>query len=368
MKKIKILTHRLGFNYGGIAQAYALQAVVKRIVGSDYDVSTGHLHPDTPLHIRIRSTLYRTIRGGKLYISAKSIDKSIMRHTNSFLEKYVSQSTFSSKDTNVSHYIVGSDQVWRASYVDPVKYMFGSVEDESARYFSYAASFGTDDLQDYTQGQIEQTAYLARKFSGLSVREDSGVDIVKRHWRLKAEFHIDPTLLIERRDYSTLVNQTETNDILAPLFVYVLDDSKECRGIVEKIAGSLGSDYFELLPKKYSSHINYIKHRNDYVMPKFEQWLRSFRDADFVVTDSFHGMVFSIIFNKPFIAIGNRGRGLARFTSLLKIFNLEDRLVSDESEVTFDLINAKINWNEVNEIKKKEQKRSLDYLKGHLGK
>jgi len=98
------------------------------------------------------------------------------------------------------------------------------------------------------------------------------------------------------------------------------------------------------------------------IFPPVTQWLRGFMDAKYVVTDSFHGVAFSIIFNKPFIAIGNKERGLARFTSVLKKFNLEERLVLTESELTQEKIDAEIDFGKVNEIKKMKQEYAFEFL------
>ena len=86
-----------------------------------------------------------------------------------------------------------------------------------------------------------------------------------------------------------------------------------------------------------------------------------FRDAEFVVTDSFHGTAFSILFNKPFLSIGNSGRGMARFHSLLDMFNLQNRLCEVGKE-SIDIVEP-IDWEKVNNIRKQWKKRSLDFLK-----
>ena len=76
--------------------------------------------------------------------------------------------------------------------------------------------------------------------------------------------------------------------------------------------------------------------------PTVEEWLKGFHDAEFVFTDSFHGCVFSIIFNKPFIAFGNEGRGMARFDSLLKMFGLEELLITSVDQFTPELVDRAI--------------------------
>ena len=100
------------------------------------------------------------------------------------------------------------------------------------------------------------------------------------------------------------------------------------------------------------------------IYPSVTAWLRSFMDAEMVICDSFHGCVFSIIFNKPFWVLGNKGRGNARFSSLLKLFNLEDRFVDARSQIDLE---KKINWNSVNAILDEEREYSrtllLDALK-----
>lgn len=365
MKKITILTHRLGSNYGGILQAYALQRCIKSVAPGEVYVSTIDMEPRPGLFRRIVSTIKAFIIGRRPYVNSIWVQSQIQKDTLIFLSKYVNR--VESLNAGRHLCIVGSDQVWRAAYVDPVKYMFGSINDDSVQRISYAASFGTDDLSEYTEDQIRKTAELAKKFSGISVREDSGVEIVKKYWGLRAEHHIDPTLLLSSKDYSKLINDEPTKPLEGTLFAYVLDRSPKNNAIINKIEALSATKQFELMPNKYISLADFLRNKEAYLMPKVEQWLRSFRDADYVVTDSFHGTVFSIIFNKPFITIGNKDRGLARFSSLLSIFGFEERLVEAIDDVTSELVNQRINWKKVNAKIKSEEKHSLDYLKKYLG-
>lgn len=100
--------------------------------------------------------------------------------------------------------------------------------------------------------------------------------------------------------------------------------------------------------------------------PSVESWLQAFLGAGFVVTDSFHGTVFSILFNKPFIAIGNSGRGMARFESLLSQFGLEERLVKSPGEVSPALLQSQINWDSVNQKRKALAEEGQAFLKSQL--
>jgi exopolysaccharide biosynthesis predicted pyruvyltransferase EpsI len=106
---------------------------------------------------------------------------------------------------------------------------------------------------------------------------------------------------------------------------------------------------------------------NDFAYPNPAQWLRGYQDARFVITDSFHGTVFSILFNIPFLAIGNKNRGLARFQSLLNMFNLSDRLITDLSNFDSDtFIQKEIDWSKVNGVLDQQRKKATDFLRTNL--
>lgn len=148
------------------------------------------------------------------------------------------------------------------------------------------------------------------------MRESSGVQLCQEYFDTKAVQVLDPTLLLSADDYRALIKRGKTQPSNGNLLVYMIDRTKEKEAFVERIAQEEGLTPFwmscetddETLPLEQR-----IK------MP-VEQWLRSFDDAEFVLTDSFHGCVFSIIFRKQFLAIGNKERGLSRFQSLLTLF------------------------------------------------
>ena len=100
----------------------------------------------------------------------------------------------------------------------------------------------------------------------------------------------------------------------------------------------------------------------DRMVPPVEEWLQAFHNARYVFTDSFHGSVFSIIFNKEFIAFGNKKRGMDRFHSLLDTFNLAGRLIGSASEYRADLYENAIDWTSVNGILDGERQRAVDFL------
>ena len=182
---------------------------------------------------------------------------------------------------------------------------------------------------------------LVKKFDAVSVREDSGVDLCKRYLDIDSEHLLDPTMLLKKEDYIRLFENSNTPASPGTLMCYILDETPEIELLINKIARERG-----LIPFRASSKVeNNRAPLVERIQPSVEQWLRGFYDAKFIVTDSFHACVFSILFNKPFIAIGNKGRGLSRFISLLSRFSLEDRLLLNLSN-EYHL--NEIDWYQIN--------------------
>lgn len=370
-KKILILTLSLGRNYGGMLQAYALQRYLK---DQGHDVVTTEISRSGPLYLALRF-LYRlakrmahAIRPTQSTLTAE-LDKFTYANTLRFVQKHIDTvSGRSVERTKSAHQykaiIVGSDQVWRKRYVSIPTYLLDFADHWSTTRLSYAASFGKDDLSEYTPEDMNAARRLAAKFDAISVREDSAVSLIKENWGLDAEHHIDPTMLHDRNHYLRIVEDDveSTADSKGDLFIYVLDRHATQNAIISEIENTLGLSGFEILPPRFTSRKELLSNLSRYQYPPVSQWLKSFHDAEFVVTDSFHGTVFAILFHKPFITIGNSRRGLARFTSLLSLFNLEDRLVTAEGDVNPELLKSDIDWVRVDERLRSERARSHGYF------
>ena len=244
--------------------------------------------------------------------------------------------------------VIGSDQVWRAAYAYPyARYFADFASGTSARRISYAASFGVAG-SDFSREQIAACKPLLQDFDAVSVRESSAVMDCRNLFGVQAIQVLDPTLLLSKEDYKHLFSKSKRSR--GNLMVYVLDESSSTEAIVSRLAKEKGLKPFRSnsLIESGVEKVGLTKSQQ----PPVEQWLRGFYDAEFVVTDSFHACVFSIIFQKPFICLGNRWRGMERFHSLLEPLGLSDRLVSAEN---FSLPDSDINWQQVNE--KLEQMR-----------
>ena len=262
-------------------------------------------------------------------------------------------------------FIVGSDQVWRPKYSSCLSsYFLDFTKDQDCKRISYAASFGVSDWE-LTKKQTILCQRLIKQFDLVSVREDSAVSLCKSHFDVDAIHVLDPTLLLDQEDYISLVEQEQEPVSSGNLMAYILDSNDDKLLILDRVAKACGLDSFEVMPQRaFSNSKKSQLHLCSY--PAVTKWLRGFMDAEYVVTDSFHGSAFAIIFNKPFIAIGNKKRGLTRFDSLLRFFSLEDRLVYFSSDLSIEQIKAPINFERVNALRNNARMKAVDLLKSVL--
>lgn len=334
--KIGILTLPLHTNYGGILQAYALQTVLERM-GHEVVVIDKPNNWTIPFGKRIQTYSKRAIkkfvfRKKHVVILAEQKLKSeypiISQYTQLFIDRYLHCKSIKSL-TELHEYdfdaiIVGSDQIWRPKYYRQIENAYlAFAKDWNIKRVAYAASFGTDDWE-YIPEQTKECGELLKKFNAVSVREASGIRLCKNYFGVDAVHVLDPTMLLNKEDYISLIKKTGTPQSKGTLLNYILDDTSEKHILIEQIAKDRG-----LIPFRVNGRIgDWSVSIEERIQPSVEEWLRGFYDAEFVVTDSFHACVFSILFGKPFVVVGNKERGMARFDSLLKMFGLENRLVS----------------------------------------
>ena len=375
MKQVLILSQPLRCNYGCLLQAFALQKVVKNL---GFEVVTNSTFLKSKRRLSVKKIYNFSLRKAKevakIILGYNRLTpqkfKIISQNTQKFIDKYINTEnidTITEEQINrFDIFIVGSDQVFRKQYSPVTAYFLETLKDINYKIkLAYAASFGTDDLSEWTQDEIEICKTLAPKFNAISVREDSGVEIFKRYFDTKAAHVLDPTLLLEKEDYLKTIDEEDSAIKDNVLMCYVLDKTPEKTHIINQIKNQIGLDLLEIMPEE-----TFNKNTKDItkcIYPSVSKWLAGFRDASFVITDSFHGTVFSIIFNKPFVCIANKERGLSRFTSLLKIFGLENRLIFSPEELSQNLLDT-IDYNKVNSIKREWQAMSIKFLQDNINK
>lgn len=370
MKRVLILTHALHNNYGGLLQAFALQKTVKKL---GFQVVTNNCYLKRKrsvckMCLNLAKRIVKMLLGYSLLTKEKQ--KTISQNTQKFIDKFIETQHIENLTDDIADefdiILVGSDQVFRKAYVDVTQYFLQSLKNRDDKTkIAYAASFGTDDLSEWTQNEIEICKTLAPKFQAISVREYSGVGIFKKYFETKAELVLDPTLLLEKEDYLETIDSKDSDEKCNILMCYVLDKTPEKTHIINQIKEQIGLNLLEIMPEDVFN--KKTKDITKCIYPSVSKWLAGFRDASFVITDSFHGTVFSIIFNKPFVCIANKERGLSRFTSLLKIFGLEDRLIFSSQDLS-EKIFENIDYDKLNAIKHNWQEKSFEFLKCNLTK
>lgn len=373
--RIGILTLPLHENYGGILQAYALQKVLKDM-GHDTLVFDKTRTVELPMFTRyilycikyIKNILqgkHNVIKWDKEYNKKLEIKREF---TYPFIKKHIKRielkgtySTLLKGDYDAI--IVGSDQVWRPMffYLEPLENAYLSfAKDWDIKRISYAASFGTDEWE-YSSEQTEKCSALLQRFDAVSVRESSAVSLCKEHFGVDAYHVLDPTMLLDADDYISLFQEVKTPVSDGDLMYYFLDASEQKSAIVRSVAEICHLTPFTVNHKNENLDVPLEEN----VQPPVEKWLRGFYDTKYIVTDSFHACVFSILFNKPFIVYGNKFRGMARFHSLLKMFGLYNRLVTTPEEA-LEVIYQPIDWGQVNKSLAEWRVKSLKFLTSAL--
>lgn len=376
--KIGILTQPLHNNYGGLLQNYALQQVLK---------NRGHIVETIDHGIRkvpvwhkllyvIKEQCFHWLMPSKYpapsYEPNNKEKQIISANTSYFVDKYIDRTrvfyTYEElkrivEDSSFDAYIVGSDQCWRPSYSGgflDVMYLKFAFNDNVKR-LAYAASFGVDKWE-YTPQETILCADLVKKFDEVTVREDSAIKLCKKYLNIDASLVLDPTMLLNKEDYEKIVEEEKEPASSGDLFCYILNPGREKNRFIDRVSKQYGVVQFSVLPKCRFEDLNrrIVKQNiDDCVYPSVTSWLRGFIDAKMTIVDSFHGLVFSIIFNKPFWVLENAHRGNARFNSILKLFNLEDRLVNVNTINEIEL-NNNINWGRVNTILNRMRKQSMN--------
>lgn len=374
--KVCILTQPLGHNYGGLLQAYALQTCLKRLGCTVVTLDRRHpVHTTETLQTHTIN-LARLLLGRIRSMPTQGRQGQVLRHLHRFREHSISMTPTITDEPGIRRYfeqhhfdavIVGSDQVWRPRYSPSLPNYFLDFltqAPEPMKRIAYAASFGVDEWE-FTDSATAQCKALLSRFDAVSVREQSAVALCKTHLNAPAKRVLDPSLLLEPDDYTALASGCGANPHAGSIVSYILDPSPGKRAITQKIAHALNTPVHTLKPEHKPSQVR-ASEIEQCTFPSVESWLQAFQDARFVVTDSFHGTVFAILFNKPFVAIGNPARGMARFESLLSQFDLGSRLIASAEALTPALINAELDWPCINTMRQNLAADSLAFLTNSL--
>lgn len=266
-------------------------------------------------------------------------------------------------------FILGSDQLWyEGLYACFDKFCFLDYINQNKRKITYAASFGRSRY-GATPEEKAEVAFLVKGLDSVSVREQSAVDLCKAEWNIDAHVVLDPVFLCPTEEYVKLTEKAVDTPYERYIATYILDPSSEKQRIVEKISSKLGlpvinmTDVVNVEEKSAQWGLEVEREVSN------EDWLARIREAEFFITDSFHGTCFGIIFEKEFLSIGNAYRGLDRFTEILGKLRLEHRLVLETDDTVIDeQLAQKIDYKPVREALEAEKMKSVEWLENAIRK
>lgn len=262
-------------------------------------------------------------------------------------------------------FVVGSDQLFN---YEIYKRIDGFVKldwvDDEHKKICYATSFGVDRIL----GTFEESVNLKRsltRFDAVSLRESSGVELVKKNFGIHATRVLDPVFLCKREHYVQLCEGA--GDYTNRIFAYMLDPTREKQEAIQYLEQHFGKDAI-IFADRWMNEA-YLAEKWELkceLGKKNEEWLKALMDSEFVITDSFHGMCMAIIFGKQFVVINNKNRGTARFVSLLELLGLGDRMIDEPAAISQAIQKEKIDYTAVYQKLEGEKKNGMDWLKNHL--
>lgn len=377
MKKVGVLNfHYSNHNYGAVLQAAAIVNIIKNL---GYDAECIDYIPEMKKKIdwkqKLRDGIIRFLDVIKLkkHINIILGKKNIISYhvSNEYVfEDFRSQwlkrtqSSFNSHDDlkkiSDDYYavVVGSDQVWRPSQYnnkDDVFVYFLEFISKKTKKISYAASFGVDNWEFENDDKLtNQVKNSIKSFSSVSVREKSGIGICTSIFSVSSCHVLDPTLLVGKEFFNLIIGESVLNSSQNNIVYYKLDADLIFINDINKLGVKLNKEVENIYHKKVC---------NEYEYYTVKDWLMKIRNSDLVITDSFHCVCFSLLFEKDFICCINPSRGLSRLESLLNSLGLTDRIYYEDIGLSEFLSNIKpIDYKRVNDILEEHRIASMDYL------
>ena len=352
--KIAILTFHRAVNYGAVLQAYALQRTLF-LLGYDAEIidyrneaiERNYYSPignSKKIKGIIKSLLFFEIQNGRNKAFCNFVSNNLVVSKN----KYTNKNIF---DTSYDYYITGSDQVWNLKCTDFDSVYFLDFADTKKR-ISYAASIGKykDIINEY-----DKFFNILKEYKWLSVREVAGKDFLERNIDSDINIDVDPTFLLDRKEWDSLSTEFDKNDYI---LIYSVNLNNDVLTIGRKIAKDKGKRLFILTLRNKPVMLRHNEKLLQKASP--EDFLGLIKNAFCVVTNSFHGAAFSLIFNKDFYLVRNSNEDLdnSRLETLLEKFGLLDRMV----EATTFEYKIPIDYIPVNERLQSEVQLSLSHL------
>lgn len=362
MKKAIIVTFQNAYNYGAILQCFALQEKIKSL-----DISVSVLNYNNNIIAKIyknfyipskrfpkciKSFLSNIIYFKRIYIRNKNFKEFIDNNLN--LTELMNYEEIKKLNLHDTVLIAGSDQIWNENITNGIDDIYFLNFGKNVKRISYAASIGKTDIRKENQKQVRE---LLEKFDYLSVREETGKTTLTKLINKKIDVVLDPTLLMARIEWDKYISKEKKYNEKY-ILVYMPND------IVIKVASNIA--------KKYNYKVINISKRKLFGKKEINKcntnpldFIQLIRDAECIVTSSFHAIVFSIIYNKNFWVAPPKGVS-SRITDLLNNLKLNTRIIKSYDDFIRKDNKSKINFTYANEVLKEERLESLKRLKDNI--
>jgi len=225
---------------------------------------------------------------------------------------------------------------------------------------AYAASFGISEWEGDSE-ITKQITPLIKRFNAIGVRENDGVTICKKTFNIDATQVLDPTLLLDEKDYLKILQKNKKFEGVDYIGYHLIQDREANGPLWKKVKTENSHRIINLFgEKKTFLGKRYLRFNS------IEHWLYGVKNASLIVTDSFHCVIFSIMFQKNFVCIPNQRGGISRLNNLLNMLGLQDRLCKSESFDANNYISNPVNYKQVNEKLNVYKIESFEFLRKAL--
>lgn len=369
MKKIGIITFHNSYNCGSMLESYAIEESIKKL-GKEVEIINFSNEGQRNLYgVFYKNNCLKNIIKNLLLIPAK---KKIEKNNNlyeKFKKEYfnLSKEYSNMKELNDDEYsvvVAGSDQIWNITIEDSDDaYFLPWVK--NARKVAYAPSFGAKNIVKHTT-EIEKYREMINDFDALSIREFNGQKWIKELCDKEVKVLLDPTLLLKKEDYEKIEDKNH-NYNQKYIFFYSPSFNRNVCKYVKKIA-----EKYNLKVITWSTKSYYIKMIKSFGFDLVEEenpsiYLSLIKNAELVITTSYHGTIFSTIYKKKFIVAKNGGMfgDDDRVKTLLKQLNMEKRLLTPDFEPEYNYL-EEVDYNDYDKKINKLKKESIEYLKENI--
>ena len=345
---VKIITFHRALNYGAVLQCFALQKAIGNL-GADASVYD-YCNPKISDNYKILK-LNGSIINNIFQIVTAPIKVKKKNAFNNFIKENIPLSS-SFKDSDI--FITGSDQVWNWRASDFDKHYFLDFVGKSENKNSYAASFGLSDIEE---SYVSEYKNLLSDFTNISVREKTGQQLLSKICGRESTLLPDPIFLLLRSDWKSLLNENSRNK-KGFILLYLMAKTQSAINFAKRLSQTTGLKVVFIDNYEIKNMRSFKVKRG--IGPK--EWLDLFWNCEYVVTNSFHGTSFSILFNKKmYVELLPESYGVnSRLKDILQQYGLEDRIINPAKA---DNISDSINWSSINDKISENRAEGLSYLK-----